>query len=229
MTDTHQALPAPSLEALSHDIKALIGQTQASIISIGQKLQQAKALLPYGAWLPWLAQEFAWSERTAQRAMAAADLGRAYPALLEEQLPIEASVLYLLSHAETPKTAVAQVIREARRGQVMTSTRAQAIVRRYRPPSAHREGPAPPPAPESSRTPPPTAEVWPPAITVPRIANDVPSGERSIGLMLEVNDIRVLLEFCQKEALGERMISDWEAGKLARVERLIAMFRRVLP
>lgn len=40
-----------------------------AIITIGQRLIEAKALLPEGEWLPWLAEQVDFSPRTAQRFM----------------------------------------------------------------------------------------------------------------------------------------------------------------
>ena len=40
-----------------------------AIITIGQRLIEAKALLSHGEWLPWLAEQVEYSERTAQKFM----------------------------------------------------------------------------------------------------------------------------------------------------------------
>ena len=58
-----------------------------AILSIGQRLIEAKAMLPHGEWLPWLTEQVEFSERTARNFMrlarewtnrqALADLGAA--------------------------------------------------------------------------------------------------------------------------------------------------------
>ena len=41
-------------------------QAAESIVAIGEELVRVKAVLPHGAWLPWLDAEFGWKERIAQ-------------------------------------------------------------------------------------------------------------------------------------------------------------------
>ena len=69
-----------------------------AILSIGQRLIEAKAMLPHGEWLPWLTEQVEFSERTARNFMrlarewtnrqALADLGAA-KALMLLALPPE--------------------------------------------------------------------------------------------------------------------------------------------
>jgi len=59
----------PALQAAARDIKRTARQ---SVQVIGAALADAKARLPHGLWGDWLAVEFEWSERTAQRIMAGA-------------------------------------------------------------------------------------------------------------------------------------------------------------
>ena len=40
-----------------------------AILSIGQRLIEAKAMLPHGEWLPWLTEQVEFSERTARNFM----------------------------------------------------------------------------------------------------------------------------------------------------------------
>lgn len=44
-----------------------------SILEIGRRLKEAKALLPHGEWLPWLSEKVEFSERSAQNFMRLAD------------------------------------------------------------------------------------------------------------------------------------------------------------
>lgn len=55
-------------------IHELERRTSESIIEIGQQLIRVKQRLPHGEFLPWLDAEFGWTERTARRFMAVADV-----------------------------------------------------------------------------------------------------------------------------------------------------------
>jgi hypothetical protein len=71
------ALPALPIETLD-DIAERIRQRANGMRcdAIGLDLIEAKAILPHGKWLPWLKNEFDWSERTAQRYMLVAELAK---------------------------------------------------------------------------------------------------------------------------------------------------------
>lgn len=67
-------IPAPppavrTIEVITGDILRYKGQAGDAILSIGACLNEAKALLSHGEWLPWLTEQVEFSERTAQRFM----------------------------------------------------------------------------------------------------------------------------------------------------------------
>lgn len=76
-----------NIETITGEIIQLKQNAGNAIISIGQRLIEAKELLPHGAWLPWLEDRVEFSERTARNFMrlarewtnrqALADLGAA--------------------------------------------------------------------------------------------------------------------------------------------------------
>ena len=84
-----------------------------AILSIGQRLIEAKAMLPHGEWLPWLTEQVEFSERTARNFMrlarewtnrqALADLGAA-KALTLLALPPEERRAVTSSTVVSPST-----------------------------------------------------------------------------------------------------------------------------
>lgn len=68
--ETRQAPSAErSIEAITSEILQLKQDAGNAILSIGQRLIEAKAMLPHGDWLPWLTEQVEFSERQAQRFM----------------------------------------------------------------------------------------------------------------------------------------------------------------
>lgn len=57
------------IEAITTEILRLKQDAGNAILGIGQRLIEAKAMLPHGEWLPWLTERVEFSERTAQSFM----------------------------------------------------------------------------------------------------------------------------------------------------------------
>ena len=57
------------LMELADKIRALSKQTRESVILIGNHLIEAKEILGHGNFLPWIKEEFGWSDKSAQRFM----------------------------------------------------------------------------------------------------------------------------------------------------------------
>lgn len=51
------------------EIRILVKQTAQGIIEIGQRLIEVKEKLGHGNFLPWIRDEFGWSDETAHRFM----------------------------------------------------------------------------------------------------------------------------------------------------------------
>ena len=76
-----------SIETITTEILQMKQDAGNAILGIGQRLIEAKAMLPHGEWLPWLTEQVEFSERTARNFMrlarewtnrqALADLGAA--------------------------------------------------------------------------------------------------------------------------------------------------------
>ena len=60
---------ARSIEVITGEIVELKKQAGEAILGIGQRLIEAKEMLPHGEWLPWLNEQVEFSERTARNFM----------------------------------------------------------------------------------------------------------------------------------------------------------------
>ena len=58
-----------TIGAITREILQLKNDAGNAILGIGQRLLEAKAILPHGEWLPWLTERVEFSERQAQRFM----------------------------------------------------------------------------------------------------------------------------------------------------------------
>lgn len=58
-----------TIGAITREILQLKNDAGNAILGIGQRLIEAKAMLPHGEWLPWLTEQVEFSERQAQRFM----------------------------------------------------------------------------------------------------------------------------------------------------------------
>jgi ParB family chromosome partitioning protein len=64
---------ASELEAIGKKLEAIANTALSKAIECGRLLSEAKEQLGHGAWLPWLADNFTFKERTAQRWMKVAE------------------------------------------------------------------------------------------------------------------------------------------------------------
>ena len=66
---SHVAPTERSIGDITNEILRLKQDAGNAILGIGQRLIEAKAILPHGEWLPWLTEQVEFSERTAQSFM----------------------------------------------------------------------------------------------------------------------------------------------------------------
>ena len=123
--------PAPAetrdIEAITTEIIQLKQDAGNAILGIGQRLIEAKAILPRGEWLPWLEERVEFSERSAQNFMrlarewsnpqALADLGASKALTLLALPPEERETFMAESHlvGGEEKTVVDMTSRELER------------------------------------------------------------------------------------------------------------------
>jgi hypothetical protein len=117
-----------SLPERAQRIRDLVGVARTCIIEIGRELIAAKAQVGHGEWLPWLRDEFGWSEDTAHRYMR---VGRAFqiPQRAEfDGLTIEATALYALSAPDVPQEARDEAVTRAEYGEHVSKADAEAMI-----------------------------------------------------------------------------------------------------
>jgi hypothetical protein len=102
-------------------IRKRAGRRFTHDVAIGRELLDVKNKIDRGQWLPWLAVEFNWSERHAQRLM---NLARFDPDTVSDlervQDHIAPTAYYTLALPSTPPEVLKQVIDLAGRGQYVT-------------------------------------------------------------------------------------------------------------
>lgn len=137
------------------EIQDLMRRTAADIVDIGLKLEEVKAVLGHGNFLPWLSTEFGWTSMTAQRFMQVASAFKNNNLL---DLDIAPSALYALASGETPEPIRQEFIQRAEAGEKITH---KAVKARK---ESHEEQFTPPPPAQDQLTPPSaTQELLPPA------------------------------------------------------------------
>jgi hypothetical protein len=99
-------------------IRALAKSIVSDVIEIGRHLTEAKERCAHGQWLPWLEDEFGWSDQTARRFTHVYELWLKNNNLLN--LPIDVSSLYLLAAPKTPAEVRHEAMRRAENGEGLT-------------------------------------------------------------------------------------------------------------
>jgi hypothetical protein len=98
----------------AEEIRKLGKRAGADVIEIGRRLTEMKKMCGHGNWMPWLQQEFGWTDRHAL------NYTRVYELSLKTEnfsdLGIPVSGLYLLAAPSTPPEAVDEVIECAKSG-----------------------------------------------------------------------------------------------------------------
>ena len=118
-------------------IHTLVKRSAQDIIDIGGMLSEIKEQLDYGLFEKWLAEEFAWTDRTARHFM---NVHKKFRTENFSDLHIAPSALYLLASTATPDKAVEEALERAEQGEAVTHKVAKGIVERHRPPPPGNDG-----------------------------------------------------------------------------------------
>lgn len=111
------------------EIKGHETRARESMLRIGQKLSNVKALLPHGQFSDWCQIEFDMSQRTAQNMMRAAE---EFAGKNETVSLLSDTAMYLLSGPSVPPEVRAEIIEEAKAtGQSPTKARVQAAIKKH--------------------------------------------------------------------------------------------------
>jgi hypothetical protein len=118
------------------EIRRLGQQTAENVIAIGKHLTEVKGRLNHGQFGQWLASEFSWSERTAQRFMQAHEVFHANPTPVSGLVRyLDPTAIYQLSAPSTPEAAREEVLQKVETGEKVTPKAVKAIVQRHKPPA----------------------------------------------------------------------------------------------
>lgn len=206
------------------EIRERVRRAAQDIVDIGQRLAEVKERLPHGQFGTWLAQEFEWDERQAQRLMSVAErFGKS------DNLSLMApSALYVLAAPSTPEPARQAALALAAGGEKVTHARAKEIVKANREPVKEEPEPAAPVAPPVPVYPP-----RPPGWTfeesmrelVESIIQATPENEREFA--------RLFFEYHASLSPRERMRmsqdSDYEVDRLSTQKGIASMVAARLP
>jgi len=107
-------------------IRVLAKRTTADIIEIGERLIAAKATCNHGEWLPWLKDEFGWTERTAYNFINVVEAG--FKVETVSSLAIDAGALFRLGSPSTPQAARDDAVAKAEKGDRITKEEADRLI-----------------------------------------------------------------------------------------------------
>lgn len=114
-----------ALAAHAAVIKALGKRVIGDVIEIGARLTECKRIAGHGNWLPWLEQEFGWTEMTATRYINVYEMSKSNK-LLDLNLPV--SSLYALAAPSTPESARDDVLDLAANGEKLTHAKVKEMI-----------------------------------------------------------------------------------------------------
>jgi hypothetical protein len=93
-------------------------------------LTECKRICGHGNWLPWLEQEFGWTDKTAENFINVYKLASKFENFSNLDLPL--SGLYLLAAPSTPESAKTEVIERATAGEAFPVAKVKRTVERHK-------------------------------------------------------------------------------------------------
>lgn len=127
---------AQFIQQQTGEIRVLMRRTTQDIFEIGQKLIVVKERLGYRRFGEWLAAEFAWTDRTAQRFMNVVEAFAQHSDTMSA-LDFAPTALYTLAAPSLPQEAREEAITRAKEGEAISAKKAQEIKKKY--PSAAKD------------------------------------------------------------------------------------------
>ena len=104
-------------------------------IEIGRRLKLFKEIVGHGRWLPWLDEQFGWTDRTAlnfMRVYTLATKSEKFSDLALEDLAVPLSSMCALAAPQTPSEAVAEILEKVRNGKRFTIAEVRDTIARYK-------------------------------------------------------------------------------------------------
>jgi hypothetical protein len=135
----HELVDDPILTEHAEEIRRLSKRVVADVIEIGRRLKHAHDLLRRGGWLTWVEREFGWAHDTATRYIDLFEFSQQEFELRKlrnlDDLPI--SALYLLSKANCPPGARAEIGDRVDRGDRLSVAEVNHVINRHKKPAPH--------------------------------------------------------------------------------------------
>ena len=117
------------LPARAERVRELVAAARCCIIEIGRELMAAKHEISHGEWLPWLTDNFGWSQQTASNYMRVAEAFGKLPAVGNlDDLSIEPRALYLLAGRNGSDEVRKQAVDKAKQGRTITLKEARRMI-----------------------------------------------------------------------------------------------------
>jgi hypothetical protein len=122
------------LDRIVTQLRAILRRETSDVVQAGNLLIKARKLFAneHGDWLPWLAENFDLSPRTAQRYIAAAEYVQKRH--VSHFANLSASVLYRLAEGGYTEQEQAEILAQAKAGKRIDQDRAWAICEKLAPP-----------------------------------------------------------------------------------------------
>lgn len=118
-----------ALQAYKREIDSRLRSAVTAMVEIGERLIDAKARLPRGAFLRWIRLEFGWTDKGAQRLM---NVCTAFKNDNLSGLTIGKAALYLLAAPSTPETARRKALAMAGSGQKLSVKATEALISQHK-------------------------------------------------------------------------------------------------
>ena len=119
-----------ALSEHANKIRRLGKRAVENVIEIGRRLAECKQLLGHGNWSAWLARQFGWSERQAERFMRVCELAGKSDNLSDLEIPL--SALYLLAAPSTRQSARNEILDRAAAGKKVSVTEVKDVIQQYK-------------------------------------------------------------------------------------------------
>jgi DUF3102 family protein len=107
-----------ALDRIATQLRALLRGETKNVIEIGKLLIESREHLQHGEWLPWLAENFALSDRTALNYMNAAEYVARKSETVSDFANLSPSVLYWLAAGNCNEQEEAAILAATREGRV---------------------------------------------------------------------------------------------------------------
>ncbi len=122
------------------EIRARGRRVIADVIEIGRRLSECRKIVKRGQWIPWLDDNFGWSDDTALRFIKVYELTthEIFNSRKLRDLNLPLSAVYLISEQSTPPEARAKVVERVEAGEVLSVAVVKDVIKEHKPATARK-------------------------------------------------------------------------------------------